>query len=275
MIADKIIDPIIIVAVTWNTNPNLSGPNSSVISSQGGDAERQAFHTEFEEDVMPLIESKYRTYARSTSTADLIASREHRGFGGFSYGAHTTWYQLRSDVDYIYYFAPMSGGLSNLYAEIARHRQDYQLCCITGTNDNTRGQCDTHMALYPGGNNNISYYKVNGATHSYTGYQQYLYTALREFYAPVPFSDAAALTVEGGGYSYYVSNSTLRLKITDTNAAVIVAQYDANGRQTGVEIETTDKVGTTFDVTLTQESYKIFSVNKNTFAPRCAACSGR
>lgn len=278
MIADGKIKPIIIVAVTWNTNEGLSEPNSSTISSQGGDAERQAFHTEFENDVMPLIERKYRTYAGLATTASgassvnaaLKNSRNHRGFGGFSYGAHTTWYQLRSDVDYIYYFAPMSGGLSNLYNEIKSNRHDYELCCVTGTSDVTNGQCDTIMDMYSSDDaKKVNYYKINGATHSYEGYRQYLYQALSEFYAPKPFSDEAAQAVENGGYSYYVIDSTLKLKVTDADAAVIVAQYNKLGRMISVQIKAASGNDMTFDVELVGENYKIFSVSRGIFMPRC------
>ena len=96
-----------------------------------------------------------------------------------------------------------------------------------------------------------------------------------DHYGTEPFSDAAAQAVENGGYSYYISGSTLRLKITDTTAAIIVAQYNESGRLTNAQIKTAKESGTTFDVELTETNYRIFSVSRKTFMPRCPVQKNR
>lgn len=56
------------------------------------------------------MESKYSTYAEDTTSDGLIASRDHRGFGGFSMGSVNTWCTFRYGLGYFRYFMPMSGG---------------------------------------------------------------------------------------------------------------------------------------------------------------------
>lgn len=52
----------------------------------------EALPQELVNDLIPIVESRYRTYAESTDDAGLEASREHRAIGGFSMGSVTTWY---------------------------------------------------------------------------------------------------------------------------------------------------------------------------------------
>ena len=54
----------------------------------------KALPQELVNDLIPVIESRYRTYAESTDMTGIEASREHRAIGGFSMGAVTTWYTL-------------------------------------------------------------------------------------------------------------------------------------------------------------------------------------
>ena len=96
------IPPVIIVSATfYNKNSNTD--------FSGSIAEFRQFHRDFEENLMPTVEGKFHTYAKSASDEDLKASRDHRAFGGFSLGSVTTWLQFCYDTDYIRYFLPMSG----------------------------------------------------------------------------------------------------------------------------------------------------------------------
>ena len=63
----------------------------------------EALPQELVNDLIPLVESRYRTYAESTDAAGLEASREHRAIGGFSMGAVTTWYALEHTLAYFIY----------------------------------------------------------------------------------------------------------------------------------------------------------------------------
>ena len=67
------------------------------------------FHDELINDLIPFVETKYNTYAMSGNKEDLIKSRQHRAFGGFSMGSVTTWYTYINCLDYFKYFIPLSG----------------------------------------------------------------------------------------------------------------------------------------------------------------------
>src|SRR5699024_10083759 len=74
MIEKGDIDPLIVVTPTF----------------YGGKNEPAHFHEELLNDIVPLVETEYQTYAKSGSLDDIKASRAHRAFGGFSMGAVTT-----------------------------------------------------------------------------------------------------------------------------------------------------------------------------------------
>lgn len=69
----------------------------------------QFFQKELIEDLVPAVEKVYNTYAKDTTKEGLKASRMHRGFGGFSMGAATTWFVLTHNLDYFSYLLPLSG----------------------------------------------------------------------------------------------------------------------------------------------------------------------
>ena len=68
----------------------------------------KALPQELVNDLIPLVESRYRTYAQQTDFKGLQASRNHRAIGGFSMGAVTTWYALEGTLDCFKYFMPIS-----------------------------------------------------------------------------------------------------------------------------------------------------------------------
>ena len=93
MIANGDIEPMIVVTPTF----------------YGGKNDVALFHEELINDIVPLVETKYNTYAESASLEDLKASRAHRAFGGFSMGSVTTWYTFVHCLDYFKYYMPLSG----------------------------------------------------------------------------------------------------------------------------------------------------------------------
>ena len=97
------IPPIIIVS------PSFYDDESDKEDYNGSVNEFRHFHKVFENDLMPAVEGRFHSYAKSTSAKDLKASRDHRAFGGFSLGSVTTWLELCYNYDYIRYFLPMSG----------------------------------------------------------------------------------------------------------------------------------------------------------------------
>jgi len=85
------LEPLIVVTPTFNKS------------------DPRTFYKELRESVIPFVEGKYSTYAKSTSPEDVAASRMHRAFGGFSMGSATTWSVFLYCLDIVGYFMPLSG----------------------------------------------------------------------------------------------------------------------------------------------------------------------
>ena len=87
MIMNGDIEPMIVVTPTFNK------------------CEAATFYKELRQSVIPFVEGKYSTYAKSTSEADLIASRMHRAYGGFSMGSLSAWCVGNHSLDMVGYLA--------------------------------------------------------------------------------------------------------------------------------------------------------------------------
>ncbi len=68
---------------------------------------------EMRNDIMPAVESTYRTYAETTDDAGFIASRDHRAFAGFSRGCYACWHQLFHSLDRAKWYMPFSANISS------------------------------------------------------------------------------------------------------------------------------------------------------------------
>lgn len=196
MIANGDIEPLIVVTPTF----------------YGGKNDTALFHEELINTVVPLIETKYPTYAASGSTEDLKASREHRAFGGFSMGSVTTWYTFVNCLDYFKYYMPLSGDswvlgqgagstkskeTAEYLAKAAKNAgygpQDYYLFCATGSLDiaypNLKPQVDAMKQLkdsfiYSGDLKKGNFYFIvcDGGTHAWNWVNQYIYDILPDLF---------------------------------------------------------------------------------------------
>lgn len=83
MTANGDMAPIIVVSTSY-----IYG--KSVDYYADADPYCKALPQELVNDLIPVVESRYRTYAESTNGAGIEASRGHRAIGGFSMGAVTT-----------------------------------------------------------------------------------------------------------------------------------------------------------------------------------------
>ncbi|MBR0231708.1 MAG: esterase [Clostridia bacterium] len=198
------IKPIIIVSATFY-NENSDRDFSSSIE------EFRQFHRDFEENLMPTVEGMYHTYAKSTSEADLKASRDHRAFGGFSLGSVTTWLQFCYDYDYIRWFLPMSGScwyygtygdfqieknvdfIEQLVKNNDLDRRGYFIYHAVGTNDTVKSQsidmADEMLTRETFTPDHYVFYQKDGGYHDFNAVQEYLYNALPLFF---PFEPAAS-----------------------------------------------------------------------------------
>ena len=196
MIANGDIEPLIVVTPTFN----------------GGKDDTALFHEELVNDIIPLVETKYNTYAGNGDLDDLKASRDHRAFGGFSMGAVTTWYTYINCLDYFKYFIPLSGDcwaisetageskametaeyLANVAKEKGYGPEDYYLFCATGDLDiaypNMSPQIEamkqlTDTFVYSGDTNkgNLYFMVCEGGTHAWNWVNQYIYCILPDLF---------------------------------------------------------------------------------------------
>lgn len=194
MICNNDINPLIVVSATFDADNKGQNWSRSV-------EELEPFHMDFENALMPYIESHYSTYAKSTSKKDLMESRDHRAFGGFSLGAIVTWYMFKYDLDYIKYFLPMSGDawyistFGGLYypketvdeiEKIVKDSDlDYFIAAYLGTNDARYNQVDNQMVEMLKRNifkYNFVYYYVKDAYHDLNATDIDMYNGLKLFF---------------------------------------------------------------------------------------------
>ena len=196
MIAKGDIEPLIVVTPTF-----YGGKNDTVY-----------FPEELISKVVPLVETKYHTYAASSSLSDLKASRAHRAFGGFSMGSVTTWYTYINCLDYFKYYMPLSGdcwilgekGGSDKAKETAAYLakvakdagytpKDYYIFAATGSLDiaypNLNPQVEAMKQLkdsfiYSADTSKGNFYFIvsDGGTHAWNWVNQYIYDILPDLF---------------------------------------------------------------------------------------------
>lgn len=196
MIEKGDIEPLIVV-----TPSTYKGKNDTAL-----------FHEELVNTIIPLVETKYHTYAGTASKKDLKASREHRAFGGFSMGSVTTWYTYINCLDYFKYFMPLSGDswvlgqgsgsnkakeTAEYLAKVARDSgykpMDYYLFCATGSLDiaypNLKPQVDAMKQIkdtfiYSSDIKKGNFYFIvaDGGTHAWNWVNQYVYDILPDLF---------------------------------------------------------------------------------------------
>jgi len=182
MIMNGELEPLIVVTPTFNK------------------CAADKFYDEFRKSVVPFVEGKYSTYAKSTSEADLRASRMHRAYGGFSMGGLSTWCVADHAMDLVGYFMPLSGnnweGMSKLTAEIdslGLQKDQYFILAATGDQDiaysnmvpemndlKTKTKYFTYTSDFSKGN--LYFLVAPGLTHWWGYVRHYVYDALPYFF---------------------------------------------------------------------------------------------
>ena len=207
-IEDGKIEPLIIVYPTYN---NLS-------TSDSGDYAlaltlTDNFHNELVGDLLPAVESKYSTWAETTDEAGLRASRDHRGFGGFSMGGVNTWHTLEHAVAYFRWFIPMSGGAgfsgSYLAASVSDADlgpDDFFIFAMTGTDDFAHDGFESQVRALEADSmfqatgslsgGNLAYREREGYSHDFLATYEYTYNGMRLFFNGVRAQTDAG---DGGG----------------------------------------------------------------------------
>ena len=198
------IKPLILVT------PTFYNPDGGDKGIQNAGKLTEIFHEEFINDLVPAVESHYRTYAETTDPQGIEASRRHRAFGGFSMGGESTWRQFIHGLDYVAYFMPLSGdcwqfgvrgGFShaeetakflNDVAKSSKYADSFYIYAMTGSRDIAYENMEKQLSAmskqeaFTFGSSeaegNISYQVLEGAYHSYEGYRNYIYSILPFFF---------------------------------------------------------------------------------------------
>ena len=200
LIADGRMRPMIVVTPT--------------ITNYQNEGNWTQFPKELREDIIPAVEGRYSSYARSTSSEDLIASRDHRAFGGFSMGSTTTWDVFEFDLAYFRTFIPISGtswalghmaeeGLADATAELMRQsvieqgytKDDFFIFAATGTNDIAyplhshieamRRLTDMFIYDHRLSAGNLYFLLAQGGQHNYDWVTDYFYVILPHLFPPI------------------------------------------------------------------------------------------
>jgi acetyl esterase/lipase len=225
------IRPLIVVCPTYN-NTNENGRDSDNFSLAMRLTEN--YHNELINDLIPAVEGTYKTYAASPRKDDLIASRDHRGFGGFSMGSVATWRTFQYGLDYFRYFLPMSCGTSLNDEEIfaaatGREAADYFVFVMTGTDDFAFAydqgrtklmRASTHFSdVDHKATGNFAYRVKKGYSHDGTAAMEYTYNGMKAFWNGV---DATAgekkVKTEPAAF-------TVNTKITDVISDSVFGDY--------------------------------------------------
>ena len=199
MTANGDMAPTIVVSPSYN----YGDPTPNYVDA---DPYCEALPQELVNDLIPIVESRYRTYAESTDAAGLEASREHRAIGGFSMGAVTTWYALEHTLDFFKYFMPVSADswvlgefagmnrpmetaeyLAGIIRQSPYAGTGFYIWAASGTNDSayreTLIQIEAMAQLtdvFP--LSCLTFHEKDGARHEFRPMAEYLYNALPFFF---------------------------------------------------------------------------------------------
>jgi enterochelin esterase-like enzyme len=214
MIANGDVEPLIVVAPTYYP---LKPCDRSI---QATFDYIKNFHYEIVNDLIPAVEGKFSTYAKTTDKEGLIASRDYRAFGGFSMGSLATWYTFIYCLDEFRYFMPMSGDcwvmgeksgkthpketaeyLENAVLKSGHSPDDFFIYALTGEKDIAFEPMDSQIKAMkihapsfkfitdenPGGN--ICFRVHPEGVHNHDYVEQYIYNALPTFWSGAPILD--------------------------------------------------------------------------------------
>ena len=195
-IQDGRMKPIILVCPTYNNTSDHDSWDYSLALKL-----TDQFHNELLNDLIPAVEGKYHTWTDyDTSLQSLKASRDYRGFGGFSMGSVNTWHTFQYCLDYFRYFMPMSGGLGDgaWISDVVRSSEwtedDFFIWTATGTSDFAESgftaQIDSMVNEYGDtfhlANNeadgNLSFRLYKGGKHGAEESNQYTFNGLLWFW---------------------------------------------------------------------------------------------
>lgn len=193
MVKDGKMEPTIFVAPTSLAPKGLEeGEGEGESRGAGYD-----FGKEFREVIVPLVEAKYSTYcAGDVSEENLIATRDHRGFGGFSMGSACTINQIMmKNLDIVSWFGAWSGGgapIEEFKAAIDSFGPDMNINYMYNGNGTSDFALEGHQELYNGileqmgdkfqDGKNLCWICFKGGSHAYNCWIVDLYNCMLVFF---------------------------------------------------------------------------------------------
>ena len=186
-------EPVIVVSCTLNLG---TLPKGTVVQGNVPDGEK-TFWKELREDVIPLVETRYATFAGGdVSLKSLRKSRNHRGFAGLSLGSTTGLEVMKYDLDIVSNFGNFSAGTTRtedffraMESEINRKLPIHFWYHGEGTGDFALGVhrrfCAAILKNMAGrvfDGTNYAYVEFSGGTHTFDSWLPHLYNCLRLFF---------------------------------------------------------------------------------------------
>lgn len=165
----------------------------------------KALPRELVNDLIPLVESRYRTFLSSPDSIGIEQSRGHRAIGGFSIGGVTTWYAFTETLPYFRYYLPISGDCWSLgrFAGMNRPTQtaaylaerassyngEFYIWAASGTSDSAYREILVQVEAMAErsdifGLSTMSFHEKTGARHEFRPTVEYVYNALPFFFPP-------------------------------------------------------------------------------------------
>lgn len=192
MIKDGICDPCIVVT------PTFYPPEGDYENPEAGEDLTSLFAQELRDQVIPLVESTYSTYAnKDVSAENLAATRDHRAFAGFSMGSMTSIHSaLMQDLDLISWVGSFSGAKTEVADfQAALESEEFKDLPINfWYNGNGKGDIahDEHDEFCHGvleampdrftDGENFAWVDLRDGTHSYASWLVGLYNCLLVFF---------------------------------------------------------------------------------------------
>ena len=154
------------------------------------------FPQEFRNDIVPAVEQEYSTYAGGdVSEENLIASRDHRAFAGFSMGSVTSIEIMKNCADMLSYVGSYSAGSDGAAVSEALHSDAFNGYDIkhwfnqNGTADFALSSQQEMVAYvresltdkFQDGKN-FAYIEIPGGSHAYNCWIIGLYNSMLVFY---------------------------------------------------------------------------------------------
>ena len=170
----------------------------------GKDSPNSNFHDEVNNDILPYIVDHYSTFAENSTSAGIIAARDHFAYAGLSMGSGIGFRSIwTNSFEYISYIGNYSGGVGEeVYTEIANNLttgkyKDYECNYWFNGCGNIDGLATEHASAYLGllsktGNKfkvgydvsqyNADFVYIKGTGHSYACWLTCLYNSMLVFF---------------------------------------------------------------------------------------------